>query len=128
MGRRACVSSPEILAILPIKLRIRCRARRRWLRCVRPLDKSTRLGTRPQIQEWQLERLNSVWRHAARHVPYYHDLASRQGLPLEFKSLQQYQDEVPLLSKSTICQQPKLLLSDQASPGYWKRTGGSTMT
>jgi phenylacetate-CoA ligase len=86
------------------------------------------MWSRAQIEAWQLERLNAVWRHAMQHVPYYRHLARERKLPRQFESLPQYRSDVPLLPKAAIREQPTRLLSEQASRGFWKRTSGSTMS
>ena len=44
--------------------------------------------SRPQVEAWQLERLNAVWAHARAHVPYYRRLAAE--LPPRFASLDEF--------------------------------------
>jgi phenylacetate-CoA ligase len=81
---------------------------------------------RADIEAFQLERLNSVWAHASRHVPWYRELAARTGAPERFDSLEAFRDVVPVLSKSEVGERPEAFLSELAEPGEWHRTGGST--
>ena len=59
--------------------------------------------TRAEIEAFQLERLNRVWSHAVRHVPYYRRLGEAGNLPPRFESLAEFQQRVPVLDKSQIC-------------------------
>jgi phosphoenolpyruvate phosphomutase len=82
--------------------------------------------SRQEIEAFQLQRLNELWRHAAVHVPYYRQLKAKAGLPPQFDSLAQFQAMVPVLTKSEVRAEPKAFLSDRAERGGWHRTGGST--
>ncbi len=84
--------------------------------------------SRAEIDAWQLERLNAVWQHATRHVPYYRTLAARSDLPRKFASLGEFQALVPVLPKTIVRLRPQDFLSRDAAPGSWHRTGGSTGT
>lgn len=92
-----------------------------------PLLESRERWSRAEIETFQLERLNQVWRHATVHVPYYRQLA-KAGLPPRFASLAEFKAVVPVLPKSVVRNQPREFLSEQAGPGYWDRTSGSTGT
>lgn len=82
--------------------------------------------SRDQIQAYQLERLNAVWRHASMHTPHYRQLRADLRLPERFASLDEYRERMPLLEKSTVAREPLRFLSQQASAGEWYRTSGST--
>ena len=82
--------------------------------------------TREQLQAWQLERINRVWRHAIEHVPHYRSLRSDLSLPSEFGSISEYTSRVPTLSKQFVRDHTQQLLSVEALAGKWCRTGGST--
>jgi phenylacetate-CoA ligase len=82
--------------------------------------------SRAQIEAMQIERLNDVWAHAVRHVPYYRELARRNGIPERFQTLSQFVESVPLLSRNTVRENVQQFLSEQAGHGGWIRTGGST--
>ena len=84
--------------------------------------------SRADILALQLDRLNTLWQHAAAHVPYYAKLAEEQRLPRQFASLEEFFRRMPLLAKSKIKENPKAFLSDRAGHGHWKYTGGSTGT
>lgn len=84
--------------------------------------------SRSEIQTFQLERLNQVWSHAAEHVPYYRRLRQKNQLPLRFSSLDEYQQQVPVLPKSAVKTNCQDFLSARAEQGAWKHTGGSTGT
>lgn len=83
---------------------------------------------RAEIEGYQLERLNRLWRHAIAHVPYYRDLRRAQSLPVCFESLSAFQQSVPLLSKAPVQEKPMAFLSEQREPGHWAFTSGSTGT
>jgi phenylacetate-CoA ligase len=83
---------------------------------------------RAQIEAFQLDRLNQLWKHATSFVPYYRQLAKERHLPMRFSDLDQFSNSVPLLCKETIKQDSRSLLSTRAHHGSWKYTGGSTGT
>lgn len=81
-----------------------------------------------EIQTYQLERLNRVWAHARRKVPFYRELSNIHDLPEQFGSLDEYSQQMPLLSKQHVRRSPHRFISCDAAPGGWQRTGGSTGT
>lgn len=83
---------------------------------------------RAQIAAWQLDRLNTLWRHAIMHVPHYRRLAFEASLPQSFRSLDEFCTSMPVLSKQAVRDQPASFLSEQPEKGFWTRTGGSTGT
>ena len=82
--------------------------------------------TRPQIEAWQLEKLNKLWSHAVAHVPYYGRLLREYNLPAKFSSIAEFSNTVPLLPRLVVRDESKYFLSDQARPGVWKCTSGSS--
>lgn len=84
--------------------------------------------SRSEIEAWQLERLNAVWRHAVSHVTHYRELAGRGALPSRFSSLSEFQALVPILPRSALKNHPGRFVSDQAAPGAWHVSSGSTGT
>lgn len=107
----------QILRLLP-----RFRAIERQLRILEEREAWTSL----EIQTFQLQRINDLWAHARRCVPYYIRLAGRLGLPDRFGSLDEYTHLMPLLSKEAVRDYPDDFLSRQAESGRWHRSGGST--
>lgn len=81
---------------------------------------------RPDIESFQLERLNQVWQHAVEHVPYYRRLQSGNDLPPRFECLEEFQNSVPVLEKPPVRSNPHDFFSCRAERGFWTRTGGST--
>lgn len=81
--------------------------------------------SRTDIEEFQLTKLNDLWAHAKRHVPHYRELSARLALPARFDSLEHFQVSVPILSKEEL-RSGSRFLSEEATPGKWHRTGGST--
>jgi phenylacetate-CoA ligase len=82
--------------------------------------------SRGEIEAWQLERLNAVWRHATAHVPHYRRLRDQRDLPDRFASLDEFTAAVPLLPRSTIKEDPRAFLSERAGRGDWHVSSGST--
>lgn len=81
---------------------------------------------RERIEALQLERLNSVWRHAIAHVPHYRGLRNRLDLPDEFGSLQEFTATVPVLTKPEHRERTASFLSERPARGKWRLTSGST--
>ena len=69
--------------------------------------------SRPEIEAFQLDRLNAVWQDAIAHVPYYRHLAAEQDLPPRFSSLAEFRSVVP-------CCRSRL---SGLSPGLSSRSG-----
>ena len=82
--------------------------------------------SRSNIEGLQLERVNTVWRHAVAHVPYYRELRAARRLPARFSNLDEFRSCVPTLSKRTVAADPRRFLSERAAPGQWRATSGST--
>jgi len=82
--------------------------------------------SRHDIEAWQLERLNELWAHAIRYVPYYRQLAITNRLPESFTSISDFQTAVPILDKDLIRTRQKDFLSAKAAAGKWHLSGGST--
>src|SRR5687767_1387301 len=102
----------------------------RFQQAYRSLDElaARETWTRDQIDLYQLERLNELWRHATIHVRHYREIKSRLKLPESFCSLSEFTATVPVLPKSEVRQDPGAFLSQPLGRGYWHRTGGSTGT
>lgn len=100
----------------------------RFRKAYRELDTLAARETwsRAEIEAWQLERLNRLWRHACSHVPYYRDLCGKFDLPPRFDSIHAFQQQVPLLPKATLRSNREQFLSECHQPGRWGLTGGST--
>lgn len=84
--------------------------------------------SRNSIEQFQLERLNMLWKHATAHVPYYRRLSRARSLPASFESLRDYTSSVPILPKSHVRSDAGDFVSERADPGDWKYTGGTTAT
>ncbi len=82
--------------------------------------------SRSDIEQFQLEKLNLLWKHAITHVPYYRELAAREHLPPRFDSLSQFSEQIPVLSRQTVQSGTDRFLSENAPAGKWKVSGGST--
>lgn len=82
--------------------------------------------SRTEIETYQLERVNATWQVARRWVPYYRQLVSEHSLPPTWRSLEEYQNQMPVLSRVRMQSCSRQVLSDRAEGGHWSRTGGST--
>lgn len=82
--------------------------------------------SREEIDQFQLGRINTLWRQAIASVPYYEQLAGTRGLPSRFESLEEYRAMVPILHRDTVRQRPREFLARERRQGTWKRTSGST--
>lgn len=118
---RAAPAKPKCnLLVKPLRHLPRFRAARRAMDVL--ADRET--WSRSDIEAFQLGRLNAVWAHAVKHVPYY----SRFHLPQRFASLDEYTAVMPILEKDDVRRHHADLLSRDARHGRWFRTGGSTGT
>jgi phenylacetate-CoA ligase len=84
--------------------------------------------SRQEIDSYQLQRLNQLWKNAISHTPYYRELAQKRGLPSEFTSLSHFQSTCPILDKELVRTRQRDFLSEKASGGAWYHSGGSTGT
>ena len=82
--------------------------------------------SRSQISQFQLQRLNEVWDHAIKYVPYYRSIQAELGLPKHFEAIEEYTSSVPVLQKSFLRANSQDFLSEKPQPGRWHRTSGST--
>jgi phenylacetate-CoA ligase len=82
--------------------------------------------SRGDIEAFQLDRLNDIWSHALRFVPYYSCLAIEHQLPPRFASIAEYQQTMPILDRDMVREQPERLISPRCRPGSWRATSGST--
>lgn len=82
--------------------------------------------SRGDIEAFQLEKINLLWKLAKRNSAYYSRLANEKTLPEQFRSLSEFSATMPILDKSLVRSSPELFLSKKMQPGQWQRTGGST--
>ncbi len=82
--------------------------------------------SRVQIEEFQLERINQLWKLGSTNCKYYHELKKSRSLPNKFESLQQFTELFPVTGKEAVRQSPECFLSKHAARGHWVRTAGST--
>jgi len=93
-----------------------------------PLLAARESWSRAQVEAFQLQRINAVWRQARTQVPFYRDVAARLTLPEAFSSLEQFSQSLPIVTKETVHARPHDFLSARPAPGAWRSTGGSTGT
>lgn len=86
--------------------------RKQWSRC--------------EIEGFQLDRINNLWRSAVQHVRYYRQLRNELALPVRFSSLAEFRQSMPPLPKAEVRTRPQDFLSQHHGPGDWNSTGGST--
>jgi phenylacetate-coenzyme A ligase PaaK-like adenylate-forming protein/O-antigen/teichoic acid export membrane protein len=100
----------------------------RFRAAYRELDtlQSHETWTRTEIEAFQLERLNGVWREAVGRVPHYRRQQASLALPTEFASLDEFRRAVPVLRAEAVRAGPREFLSETGRPGRWELTGGST--
>lgn len=88
----------------------------------RPLKSSS------ELEDYQLERLGRILRHAYEHVPYYRDTMRSLGLtPKDFRTLADL-PKLPVLDRETLKHHPERLLADNIPAGkrYEGHTSGTT--
>ncbi len=104
-------------------------ARKMMLR--RRLQKARQLGRvwlskePDEIRLHQLEALRKQWAEAAHNVPWYRNLVAEGRAPERIETFEQYAEEVPVLSKGDIRDNPDLFRRAEPPDGI-SRTGGST--
>jgi phenylacetate-CoA ligase len=100
----------------------------RFQRAYRSLEhlRQRQAWSRGDIETFQLNRLNVLWRHAITHVPYYRELATNRDLPPSFSSLTEFCTTVPVLTKNALRAAAVRFVSEQAAAGCWRRSSGST--
>ncbi|MCA9161383.1 MAG: phenylacetate--CoA ligase family protein [Planctomycetales bacterium] len=84
--------------------------------------------SRAEIDAYQLDQVNHLWKFARRRVRYYANLKSTSGgaLPERFRSLNEFRAEMPLLRRETVRLRAGELVADEPLPGAWSQSGGST--
>jgi len=82
--------------------------------------------SRNAIEEYQLARINDMWKAARTNVPYYQNLSNSHSLPRQFASLGEFSQRMPLLEKSVLRGDRSQMVSTNPGKGSWYRTGGTT--
>src|SRR5687767_13200934 len=77
-----------------------------------------------EIERYQLERLNGLWRHAVDGLPHYQQLAAERSLPAQFGSIAEYRQCVPPLTRAAV--QQHAAACSWPHPDRFRTTGGST--
>ena len=80
---------------------------------------------RDQIEAYQLQRFNEIWRDACANVPLYTRLKDRHGLPERIESLAELA-EWPILTRSDMRDADDLLVRKDSPQEAASMTGGST--
>jgi phenylacetate-coenzyme A ligase PaaK-like adenylate-forming protein len=79
-----------------------------------------------EIERYQLERLNALWRRACEGLPHYRQLAAERSLPTEFRTLAEYRDSVPPLTRAIVQEHIASCSWSRPRPDRMRITGGST--
>lgn len=78
-----------------------------------------------ELDAYQLVQLNKVWKDAVENIPFYADWKARHNLPDQISSLEDYA-KWPILKKSDLQANPKLLKRKTTRKYHESVTGGST--
>lgn len=83
--------------------------------------------SRPELEAWQLRRIQRLVKHAYEHVPYYRARYQREDIhPEDIKSLEDFQ-ALPLLTRDDVNNHlDELVAPDFRGKLYPESTGGST--
>lgn len=74
----------------------------------------------------QLEAINSAWREARMNIPYYKALQARLLLPGSFRSIGEFREKMPVLTKETLRKNDRLFNRPRRSKTRSVGTSGST--
>ena len=79
-----------------------------------------------EIEFYQLNKLNEIWKHSVERIPYYMNLVSTHNLPKTFDTLAQYMNNVPFLTKEIIQNNTDEICYPYPKYDFHRITGGST--
>ncbi len=74
----------------------------------------------------QLDAINAAWREARLNIPYYKTLQAGLLLPDAFRSLDEYREKMPLLTKEILRKKRKLFNRPGGEKSFTAATSGST--
>lgn len=93
-----------------------------------PLEEERWRGERvAAMREFQLAKLRSLWTEAIANVPYYQDLVSSGQACRDFRSIDQFRAEVPVLTREMLGREAERFRR-ATPPHHYLATGGSTGT
>ncbi len=108
---------------------------RRWIiamgrsaifrRCLAKNDLYSHFRDRSQIEAYQVDRFNDIWREASTNVPIYADMRKQFGLPDRITSLEDLNDW-PVITRRELRDAGELLTRQDCSPDTMSMTGGTT--
>jgi phenylacetate-coenzyme A ligase PaaK-like adenylate-forming protein len=78
------------------------------------------------IERYQLDRLNALWRRAIEGLTRYRRLVAERKLPERFDSISEYRTCVPPLSRGEVQEQVAACSWQDPRPDRFRTTGGST--
>ena len=90
------------------------------------LDRVHRRWSSSRIAQYQLERINSLWKWSVQNIPYYQNLTKQFNLPKAFDSLRQYMAVMPPLTREVFQDRSILYWHQNPRPNRKRITGGST--
>ena len=82
--------------------------------------------SKEQIAVWQLKQFNSLWVDIQQYVPYYRKKVRTRTLPQTFQSWEQFQHEMPVLSKDALKENMQEMQDERRKPDFYSKTSGST--
>jgi phenylacetate-CoA ligase len=82
----------------------------------------------PDIERYQLDQLNELWRRACEGLPYYRRIAAERSLPARFNSIREYRDGLPPLTRTIVQEQTASCSWSHPRADGMRITGGSTAT
>ena len=82
--------------------------------------------TAPATADWQLNRLNELWRDIVLRSPYYARLHAQRALPARFSSWTEYSRTIPCLGRAELARAVCDMRLRGERADYSRTTGGST--
>lgn len=79
-----------------------------------------------KIEEYQLNKLNQIWKNSVETIPHYMNLVNNHNIPKTFDTLSQYINCVPFLTKTIIKNNIEKICYPYPSSDFFRITGGST--
>ncbi len=74
----------------------------------------------------QLRLWNVQWRQISRQIPYWKELCVRRGLPSEFKSWDEFREQVPVMTRADVRSHGVAMSNSSRPADFHRKTGGTT--
>lgn len=78
------------------------------------------------VREYQLNKLNSIWKEQCSRLPAYSAKLASGELPQEFESLEEYVSTIPIMDRRTLAANLSSHTVESPKPDAFRITGGST--